>query len=162
MKKVLFVIAVSFLLQSCLSYGSAPLKSNYANDGIEFKASGNVFENVKKVVIDLGMIIKNEDQTNGKIIAVLSKTSWTWETKGKLDNPKATAVIKRFKNIGANKIARPISVITTWSIIVFPDNKVSVKAIDVTANYKVPQSVTDINAGYSIGNMESKIEQSMK
>jgi len=162
MKQLLFISLISLLQFSCISYSYIPLKSNYANDGVSFesKAQDDLFNKTRSIVRELdGSIMREERQSGIDVIQFeIKKTSWTWENSKGLDKPDAYLVIKKFRDIGANEVRKPLSLVSTWKVQI-TGSKIEIKLLDAVANYYSGKKLTDTDAGYSLGNLERIIKE---
>lgn len=158
MKKLLVILIAPLIQSSCISYSYIPLKTNYTNDGFSFQSNtDDLFGKLLSIVNDVTGTVMKEDKQEGIIQFELRGTSWTWETVKGLEKPDAYLVIKKFRDIGAQQIKKPLSLVSTWKIQV-TGNKVEIKLLSAVANYYSGKILTDTDAGYSLGNLERTIK----
>ena len=158
--KLIFITAIIFSLSACRTmerlegnYDTSPRRCYYTTDSL--------FYNVKKALEEEGAKITDEDAVS--ITAELHNTKWAWERKGYADNDKAYVVIKKYYDIGANKLWRPLDVISTWKISISQEKNIYfIKLVDVVANYRSVHYVSEHHAGVTLGGFEKIIAGKIK
>ncbi|MGC4034715.1 MAG: hypothetical protein QM764_02065 [Chitinophagaceae bacterium] len=152
MRQFIFVVAIMMALTSCLSHKSIALKNKYEDDGYSFDKKSTSDLNAKLTIAlkAQNAVIKSEYQNH--IIAEIKETKWQWENEQK---EGAYVVLRKFKDVGANKVKKPKEVISTWDIVYNAEQqKLVIKLSNVTATYVAGTYVTDPDAGHSLGNFE--------
>jgi len=155
-----FLIVVVVYMSSCRTMER--LEGNYDTSARRcYYTTDSLFYNAKKSLTENGAKVIDEDAIS--ITAELHQTKWAWERKGYADNNKAYVVIKKYYDIGANKLWRPLDVISTWKISVSQEKNIYfIKLVDVVANYRSVHYVSEHHAGVSLGNFEKVISETIK
>ena len=168
MKKLITLIAVSFLLQSCGS-GIIPLKSDYSKVNNTFytdMGKDKVWDNIVKLFSTNGLGISLIDKSSGLIIS--NKTDFlkdytNEDEQGVIKNKNAFIVVERFEGGMGN--LPPSNLYGTWNIRLFEENGktgVNINLTNIEAFHTI-DGTKYTNAGKiaynakSIGNFEKMV-----
>ncbi len=166
MKRLITIIVVSTLLQSC-DNSRVPLKGKYENPNTFYfeKSETEVWTGLMAVLCDKGMSVKSMDKFSGVIFGDrydFTALSSAEDSKGQLVNKNAFLVSQYVVYTGITYVL-PNLITADWNVRIFQHEgktalKVNVK--NISAKYQLSQ--TSFYDAKSTGNFEKMIADSIK